>query len=132
MAHSFYKVSEEDGLETILYILQAEEDVKVRLLVLSSTILLTMLQKLAASPGATAAYGEVVLYRDLLLLADLASISQQKMVQQAGSLSDPGTPPLPPGSHIPLPLLPPGPDGPHDLPPRPGHQAHRQHTLWAP
>ena len=30
MAHSFYKVSEEDGLETVLYILQAEEDVKVR------------------------------------------------------------------------------------------------------
>ena len=31
MAHSFYKVSEEDGLETVLYVLQAEEDVKVRL-----------------------------------------------------------------------------------------------------
>ena len=30
MAHFFYKVSEEDGLETVLYILQAEEDVKVR------------------------------------------------------------------------------------------------------
>ena len=31
MAHSFYKVSEEDGLETVLFALQAEEDVKVRL-----------------------------------------------------------------------------------------------------
>ena len=99
MAHSFYQVSEEDSLETILYILQAEEDVKVRLLVLSSNILLAMLQKLAASPGAAAAYSEVVVYRDLLLLGDLATISQEKRpyqwIQQAGSLSGPGTPPPP-------------------------------------
>ena len=57
------------------------------------------LQKLAASPGAAAAYSEVVVYRDLLLLGDLATISQEKRpyqwIQQAGSLSGPGTPPHP-------------------------------------
>ena len=42
VAHSFYQVSEEDGLETVLYILQAEENVKVRLL--CSNILLSMFQ----------------------------------------------------------------------------------------
>ena len=51
------------------------------------------------------AYSEVVVYRDLLLLGDLATISQEKRpyqwLQQAGSLSGPGTPPPPPASLTP-------------------------------
>ena len=100
-----YRVAEEACLETVLYSLQDLEEVQVKHPFLHIKLIPLLLQKLAASPSAAAAHREVLLYRDLLLLGDLATISQEKRpyqwLQQAGSLSGPGTPPPPPASLTP-------------------------------
>merc|ERR1712080_219188 len=59
LAHSVYKVTDETSLETLLYALQPEKDVK------------------DLNPAVAAAYQEVSLYRDLLMLGDLPTITQE-------------------------------------------------------
>ena len=90
-----YRVAEEACLETVLYSLQDQEEVEVKHPFLHIRLTPLLLQKLAASPSAAAAHREVLLYRDLLLLGDLATITQEEKtcqwIQQAGSLSVPGT-----------------------------------------
>ena len=62
LAYSFYKITDENSLETSLLSLQAEEDIK----------------KLDLNPSVAEAWREVAMYRDLLMLGDLPTITQEK------------------------------------------------------
>ena len=77
LAYSFYKITDEASLETSLLSLQPEEDIK----------------KLDLSPSVTEAWREVAMYRDLLMLGDLPTITQEKRpyewIYSAPSLSTP-------------------------------------------
>ena len=77
LAYSFYKITDENSLETSLLSLQAEEDIK----------------KLDLNPSVAEAWREVAMYRDLLMLGDLPTITQEKRpyewIYSAPSLSTP-------------------------------------------
>eukprot|EP00091_Calanus_sinicus_P006799 TRINITY_DN1755_c0_g1_i4.p1 TRINITY_DN1755_c0_g1~~TRINITY_DN1755_c0_g1_i4.p1 ORF type:complete len:251 (+),score=122.69 TRINITY_DN1755_c0_g1_i4:101-754(+) len=77
LAYSFYKITDDNCLETCLLSLQPEEDIKM----------------LDVSPSVTEAWKEVAMYRDLLLLGDLPTINQEKRtfewIYSAPSLSTP-------------------------------------------
>ena len=79
MANEHYKVEKEDSLEAILLALHLPAD-KVILDTIDFTLnLLTHPQEeLKLSPRVDAAYKEVSNYQDLLLLGDLATITQEK------------------------------------------------------
>jgi len=62
LAHSLYKVTDKDSLESTLHSFQANEDI----------------EKLGLSPAVAKACKEVAMFRDLLLLGDLPTISQEK------------------------------------------------------
>jgi len=66
LAHTFYNVSDEDSLETLLYALQPQEDIK----------------DLEKNPSVAQAYEEVSVYRDLLLLGDLPTITQELRIYE--------------------------------------------------
>ena len=79
VANEHYKVEKEDSLEAILLALHLPAD-KVTLDTIEFTLnLLTHPQEeLKLSPRVDAAYKEVSNYQDLLLLGDLATITQEK------------------------------------------------------
>jgi len=62
LAHTTYKIGDETSLETLLYAIQPDKDIK----------------DLDISPAVAAAYQEVSLYRDLLVLGDLPTITQER------------------------------------------------------
>jgi len=77
LAHSVYKVTDKDSLESTLHSFQAKEDI----------------DKLGLSPAVSKACKEVAKFRDLLLLGDLPTISQEKRffewIDLAPNLTDP-------------------------------------------
>jgi len=62
LAYSVYKITDKDSLESTLHSFQAKEDI----------------EKLGLSPAVAKACKEVAMFRDLLLLGDLPTISQEK------------------------------------------------------
>ena len=79
MANEHYKVEKEDSLETILLALHLPAD-EVAFIITDFTLNLFTLpqEKLDLNPRVAAAYKEVSNYQDLLLLGDLATITQEK------------------------------------------------------
>ena len=79
VANEHYKVKKEDSLEAILLALHLPAD-KVAFIIINFNLNMFILsqEELKLSPRVEAAYKEVSDYQDLLLLGDLATITQEK------------------------------------------------------
>ena len=66
LAYNRYKITEEDTLELCLLSLESEEDIK----------------KLDLKPSVMKAWEEVAMYRDLLMLGDLPTITQERRIYE--------------------------------------------------